>query len=61
MAWTPFRESFRLAIHSNPSLTDTEKFKYLQFPLEHTAPDSISGFSLTAPNHKKAILVLEKR
>ena len=59
--WTPFWESYRAAIHDNPSLTDTEKFNYLQSLLEHTALDAISRFSLTAPNHKEAVLVLEKR
>ena len=59
--WTPFWESYRAAIHDNPSLNDTEKFNYLRSLLEHTALDAISGFSLTAPNYKEAVSVLEKR
>ena len=59
--WTPFWESYLAAIHDNPSLTDTEKFNYLRSLLKHTALDAISGFSLTAPNYKEAVSVLEKR
>ena len=58
--WTPFWELYRAAIHDNPSLTDTEKFNYLRSLLEHSALDAISGFSLTAPNYKEAVSVLEK-
>lgn len=60
-AWTPFWESYGSAIHNNPALTDTEKFNYLRSLLERPALDVISGVSLTAPNYKEAISVLEKR
>ena len=60
-AWTPFWDSYRSAIHDNPSLTDTEKFNYLRSLLERTALDAISGLSLTAPNYKEAVAVLERR
>ena len=48
--WTLFWESYYAAIHDNPSLTDIEKISYLRSPSKHTALDSISGLSLTAPN-----------
>jgi hypothetical protein len=60
-AWTPFWESYCPSIHDNPNLTDAEKFNYLRSLLECTALDSISGLSLTAPNYKEAVAVLERR
>ena len=59
--WTPFWESYCAAIHDNTGLTDIEKFNYLRSLLERTALDAISGLSLTAPNYKEAVSILEKR
>ena len=59
--WTPFWESYCAAVHDNTSLMDTEKFNYLHTLLQHTALDAIWGLSLTAPNYRDAISILEKR
>ena len=60
-AWTSFWESYCAAVHDNTYLTNTEKFNYLRSLLQLTALDAISGLSLTAPNYKEAISILEKR
>ena len=59
--WTTFWDSFKSAIHENPSLSDIDKFNYLRSWLERSARESIAGLTLTAPNYKEAVSILEKR
>ena len=48
-------------MHSNPSLTNINKFNYLNSLLESAASDAISGLTLTSANYEEAIGVLKKR
>ena len=59
--WTTFWDSFKSAIHDNPTLSDLDKFNYLRSLLERSAKESIAGLALTAPNYKEAVSILEKR
>ena len=56
--WTMFWDSYKAAIHDNASLSDIDKFNYLRSLLQGPA---VSGLTLTAPNYKEAVSVLEKR
>ena len=59
--WITFWDSFRSAIHENPTLLDIDMFNYLRSLLERSARESIAGLTLTAPNYKEAVSILEKR
>ena len=59
--WTTFWDTFESAVHSNPSLTNIDKFNYLNSLLESAASDAISGLTLTSANYEEAIGVLKKR
>lgn len=59
--WTTFWDSFKSAIHENPTLSDIDKFNYLRSLLERSARESIGGLTLTAPNYNEAVSILEKR
>ena len=60
-AWTTFWDSYKAAIHENPSLSEIDKFNYLRSLLQGSALDAISGLTLTAANYREAVSVLEKR
>ena len=57
--WTTFWDSFKSAIHENPTLSDIDKFNYLK-SLERSAWESVAGLTLTAPNYNEAVFILEK-
>ncbi|XP_063435623.1 uncharacterized protein LOC134716543 [Mytilus trossulus] len=59
--WQAFWESYDTAIHSNPSLTDAQKFNYLKTLLQNEALTTVSGFTLTNLNYSKAIDLLHQR
>ena len=59
--WTTFWDSFESSIHSNTTLSDVEKFTYLQSLLEHSAREAISGLTLSSANYSEAISVLKGR
>ena len=59
MQWTTFWDSFKSAIHDNPTLSDIDKLNYLRSLLECSAKESIAGLALTAPNYKKAVYTRE--
>lgn len=59
--WTTFWDSFKSAIHENPTLSDIDKFNYLRSLLERSARESIAGLTLTGPNYMEAVAILEKR
>ena len=58
---TTFWDSFKSAIHENPTLSDIDKFGYLRSLLERSASESVAGLTLTASNYKEAVSILEKR
>ena len=59
--WIPFWDSYKAAIHTNPDLSNVDKFTYLQSLVERSAKDAISGLSLTEANYDDAIAILERR
>ena len=59
--WTTFWDAFDAAIHSNPHLTNIERFNYLNNLLESTAADAVAGLSLTDANYIEAVAILKKR
>ena len=60
-AWTTFWDAYEVAIHSNRSLSDIERFNYLRSLLQGPALDAITGLTLTAANYREAVEVLSKR
>ena len=59
--WQEFWDSHQSAIHSNPSLSDIDKFSYLPGLIEGPAKASIAGFALTKANYNAAIELLQRR
>jgi hypothetical protein len=59
--WTGFWDSFKVAVHENPQLSQVDKFNYLHTLLEGAAARAIQGLTLTAVNYKSAIDILQER
>ena len=59
--WVTFWDSFDSSIHSNPSLSNVDKFNYLNSFLESTAAESIAGLTLTSANYEEAVATLKRR
>ena len=61
LLWQTFWESFESTVHSNPALTNIQKFNYLKSQLRDDAERCISGLSLTHANYDQAIFLLRDR
>ena len=61
IGWSPFWDAYKAAIHDNSSLTNVEKFSYLQTLLEGKAKDTVAGLALTEANYSVAVDLLECR
>ena len=61
IGWSPFWDAYKAAIHDNSSLTNVEKFSYLQTLLEDKAKDTVAGLALTEANYSVAVDLLERR
>ena len=59
--WSPFWDAYKTAIRDNVSLSNTDKFNYLQSLLDGRARDAISGLSLTDANYATAVDILQRR
>ena len=59
--WVTFWDSFDSSIHSNLSLSNVDKFNYLNSFLESTAAESIAGLTLTSANYEEAVAILKRR
>ena len=59
--WQSFWDSYETAVHSNHTLTDSQKFNYLKSLLQNDALSTVSGFALTNENYSKAIDLLHQR
>ena len=60
--WIHFcRDSFSAAVDKKTSLSNIEKFTYLQSVLEGEVAAAIAGLSLTATNYKNAVELLTQR
>lgn len=61
LGWQPFWEHFRLAVHENSTLSDTEKFLYLRAALTGKAAAAVSGIQGTEQNYEYAVKTLKER
>ena len=59
--WTTFWDTFKSAVHDNPTLTNIDKFNYLNSLLESAAAEAIAGLTLTSANYEEAIATLRPR
>ena len=59
--WVTFWDSYNSSIHSNPTLSDVDKFNYLVSSVESSAAEAIAGLTITAANYEEAIATLKKR
>lgn len=59
--WQSFWDSYETSIHTNPTLSDVQKFNYMKSLLQGEALQTISGFSMTNINYGKAISLLQER
>ncbi|XP_064479031.1 uncharacterized protein LOC135392242 [Ornithodoros turicata] len=60
-SWQPFWEQFRDAIHTNRSLTQSEKFHYLRALLTGPAAAAIAGLQVTEACYEDAVSLLKDR
>ena len=59
--WATFWGSFESSVHNNSSLSDVDKFNYLNAQLEGRASEAVAGLKLTSANYSEAIAILKKR
>ena len=59
--WSPFWGMYKSSVHDNTSLSNIEKFSYLQSLLVGKAQEAIAGMSLTDANYTAAIDLLQRR
>ena len=59
--WVTFWDSFDSSVHRNLSLSNVDKFNYLNSFLESTAAESIAGLTLTSANYEEAVATLKRR
>ena len=59
--WQGFWDSYNSSIHTNPQLTQIDKFNHLHSLLEGQAARSIQGLTRTEANYNSAIDLLHKR
>ena len=59
--WQEFWDCYESSIHSNPNLSDFDKFSYLHGLLGGAARTTIAGLELTAANYEVAIDLLRGR
>ncbi|XP_050495257.1 uncharacterized protein LOC126876445 [Bombus huntii] len=58
--WNTFYDTFSSTIDKNPSLTDIQKFHYLQSALQGEAADCLNALPLSNVNYSQAIAVLKE-
>ncbi|KAH6933166.1 hypothetical protein HPB50_012691 [Hyalomma asiaticum] len=59
--WTAFWEQFDGTVHSNATLSDTDKFHYLRNYLRGEAAAAIAGFATTSACYENAVQLLRDR
>ena len=59
--WNTFWDSYNSAIHSNPAISDINKFSYLKLLLDGPASRAIQGLNLTNNNYISAVELLKER
>ena len=55
--WKSFWDTYKSAVHDNESLSDIDKFTYLQSLVSRSAKDAIDGLPLTADNYSEAVTI----
>ena len=61
LKWREFWDTYESTIHTNPSLQNVDKFKYLKCHLTGQASDLVAGIDITNVNYDIAINLLEER
>ena len=59
--WKFFKETFKAAVHSSDSISNTEKFTYLKTYLDKLALEATEGFPLTNEDYTAAWELLHGR
>uniref|UniRef100_A0A1X7VMG0 Uncharacterized protein n=1 Tax=Amphimedon queenslandica TaxID=400682 RepID=A0A1X7VMG0_AMPQE len=59
--WKSFWDTYKSANHGNESLSDIDKFTYLQSLVGCSAKDTINGLPLTVGKYCEAVAILQKR
>ncbi|XP_071145416.1 uncharacterized protein [Mytilus edulis] len=59
--WQPFLDAYQSAIHDNQTLTDVQKFTYLQNQIQGIAAQCIAGLPLISANYYQAVSILRER
>lgn len=59
--WATFWDLFESSIHNNTSLSDINKFNYLNAQLEGCTSEAVAGLRLTSVNYSEAIAILKRR
>jgi len=59
--WVPWWNSFSTTVHSNPRLSDVDKFNYLRRYTDGEPRRAIRTLDITATNYVKALAILKKR
>ena len=59
--WIAFWDLFNSAVHSNPSLSNVDKFTYLHSLLDTSADKAIAGLTLSSANYEEAVATLKQR
>ncbi|XP_063436092.1 uncharacterized protein LOC134717532 [Mytilus trossulus] len=61
LKWQPFWDAYQSTIHDNQTLTDVQKFTYLQYQIQGIAAQCIAGLPLTSANYYQAVSILRER
>ena len=61
LSWQSFWDQYSVAIHTNSSLSDIEKFNYLRSYLTEATGECVKGLSLTSANYQKAVETFKER
>ena len=61
LKWKEFWDTYESTIHTNASLQNVDKFKYLKCHLTGQASDLVAGIDITNVNYDIAINLLEER
>ena len=61
LGWQTFWDHYDSSIHTQPGLSEIDKFTYLKSLIKHPADECISGLALTRENYNAAVELLKQR
>ena len=61
LKWSQFWDAFEITVHNNNSLSQIEKFHYLQTKVVGEAKQAIEGLALSNENYRVAVTILKER